>query len=161
MFEFIDKYQIGVFVSIVGFVFTIWNVMRSKSAAQQAADATARIRKDISRMDSVADCTQAIAAMNAIKRFHRNKAWEILPERYTELRKALISIKNNNPLISDEYKKKMQSAIQHTSSIEKKVEEALELNQAPPDAAKINFIMSKMVDNLQIILENIKQGIGR
>jgi hypothetical protein len=88
---------IGVFISIIGFIVTIFNVLRSKSAAKQAEQAALKIREDIKRIDIVAEISAAKGAIDEIKRLQRQEAWEILPDRYSALRTLLISIKSSNP----------------------------------------------------------------
>lgn len=84
---------IGLIVTVIGFCLTLVGVWRSKSAAEKAKQAVIEVQQDIRRIDTVAELPAAISAMNEIKALQRKAAWEILPDRYSALRKALITVR--------------------------------------------------------------------
>jgi len=145
---------IGVLISLIGFFIIIRNVSRSKNAVEN-------VRNDILKTNTVAVFAEALSSMEEIKRLHRQEAWEILPDRYSALRKSLISIKGSNPSMSTKHKRVLQSAIQHFSSIEEQVENDIYSNKKPTNTSTLNTIISKQIDKLQQILIEIKEGIGR
>jgi hypothetical protein len=152
---------IGVIISIVGFGLTLFLVFRSKSAAQQAKDAVLSVKNDIRRVDTIADFSTGLNTMEEIKRLHRQNAWEILPDRYSALRRSLISIRTSNPNMQDSYKQTIQSTIQKLKGIEKQVEMALATGDNPPNVARLNSIITQLVDQLHEILIEIRNEIGR
>lgn len=152
---------IGLIITIISFIVILINVLRSKRAAEQAKIAVDQVRENLLKMNTIAEFSSALSSMDEIRRLHRQEAWAILPDRYSALKKSLISIKGSNPNMSDEYKKVIQSAIQIFSSIESEVETALSLKQSPQDVAKLNQAISKQIDKLQQILIEIKNQIGR
>jgi hypothetical protein len=152
---------IGLIITIISFIVILINVLRSRRAAEQAKIAVAQVRDDLSKVDTVAEFSTALSAMEEIRRLHRKDAWEILPDRYSSLRKSLISIRSSNPDMLKEYKKAFQSAIQIFSSIEDQVEVALSQKKSPPDAAELNKVISIQIDKLQEILIEMKNQIGR
>jgi len=79
-------------VTLIGFCLTLVGVWRSKSAAERAERAVIEVQQDIRRIDTVTELSAAISAMNEIKALQRKGAWEILPDRYAALRKALITV---------------------------------------------------------------------
>lgn len=152
---------IGLIITIISFIVILINVLRSKRAAEQAKVAVAQVREDLLKVDTVAEFSSALSCMDEIRRLHRQEAWEILPDRYSALKKSLISIKSSNPNMSDEHKKVIQSTIQIFTSIADQVETSLSLKESPPDIAKLNQIISKHIDKLQQVLIEIKKQIGR
>jgi hypothetical protein len=140
---------------------TIFNVLRSKSAARQAGQTALKIREDIKRMDTIAEISAAMVAIDEIKRLQRQEAWKILPDRYSALRRLLISIKNSNLDLPDKYKRGLQNTIQHTKDIEEQIDEKINENQKPSNTARLNAIISSQADTLQEILAEIKNKIGR
>lgn len=88
-------------MALVGFVITIIGVWKSKSAAQHAREAAVGVRADMRRTDTVSELSAAITAMDEIKWLQRKAAWEILPDRYSSLRKALISVRTANASLPD------------------------------------------------------------
>lgn len=151
---------LGLFLTVIGFVATLYNVYRAKRAAQRAQEEVAKVRKDILRIDMVAEFSAALAAMEEIKRLHREGAWPVLPDRYAELRRTLISIKSAGSEMLDEHKTALQSSIQHFSSIERTVEKALSTEETPPDIPKLNSVVSRQIDHLQEVLTQVKNKIG-
>lgn len=152
---------IGLIITIISFIVILINVLRSKRAAEQARKAVAQVRDDLLKVDTVAEFSSALSYMEEIRRLHRKEAWEILPDRYSALKRSLISIKGLNPDMPDKYKRAIQSAIQIFSSIEGRVETALSRKESPQDVAELNQIISKQIDKLQQILVEIKNQIGR
>ena len=110
--------SLGVFIALIGFAITIWQVIKSGAAAKKAEDAVVKVQEDIRKVNTVADFSAALTIMDEIKRLHRESAWIILPDRYSELRKLLISIKTSNPELPTRHRSKLQGAIQHFASME-------------------------------------------
>jgi len=145
---------ISLIISIIGFGIITYNVIKTRRLSVQ-------VREDILRSDTVLDFSSAISFMEEIKLLHRKQAWEILPERYSSLRKTLISIKESNPDISDEYKRRIQSTISILSNIENEIEQINFNKSSPPDIPKLNLTISRHIDRLQPILIEIRNQIGR
>jgi hypothetical protein len=152
---------LGLVVSVCGFYFTLLAVKRSRAAAEFAKEATLKVREDIRRYDVVADLTSALNIMSEVKRLHRRKAWEVLPDRYSALRGALISIRSSSPELSEAHQAALQGAMQHFTSIEKQVEGYLSANAPQIDIVRLNTTVSRQIDNLQEILVNVRNGIGK
>jgi hypothetical protein len=83
----------GVIISFIGFVVTVWNVRRSKSAAERAEVAANEARRVIRFYETVSEFSAAIAIMEELKRLHRLGATDVLLDRYAALRKALITVR--------------------------------------------------------------------
>ena len=79
----------GDIASVLGFAFTIWFLIQTKSAADAARDAAIQSRSKLLLIDSVSDCAAAISMMEEIKRLHRSATWSIPPDRYSTLRRSL------------------------------------------------------------------------
>jgi hypothetical protein len=90
----------GVAISIVGFGATLWNVRRSKSAAERAEAAANEARRAMRTYQTVADFSAGIAIMEEIKRLHREGRIDPLLDRYAALRKALIGVRRMAPSLT-------------------------------------------------------------
>jgi hypothetical protein len=145
---------------VVGFGLTIWIISQSKTAAERAEAAALKTRDFIIRSDTIALISAAVTAMNEIKRLHRVSAWNILPDRYAELRKLLISVRGSNTHLSPEYASVIQGTIQQFSTIEDEVEKALAAEETPSNQPKLNKIISRQGDKLLQMLEEMKREIG-
>lgn len=150
----------GLVLSLLGFALTLWGVWRSKAAAEAAQDAALKAKDAIVHSQTIIDFSAAIVMMEEIKRLHRVSAWSILPDRYSILRRVLISIRGANPGMSDEFKAHMTGATQQLADCESVVEEFLASGGDKPNPARLNAIVSVQVDKLSEILEALKQEIG-
>src|SRR5438552_2494956 len=82
----------GVVISIVGFWITVRGVRKSKSAAESARQAAEMTRDNIRLLETIVDFSAAIAALEEIKRLHRELPSDLLLERYSSLRKLLVTV---------------------------------------------------------------------
>ncbi len=152
---------LALLITVVGFFFILKNVLKSKKAAQAAADAAQQVIRNLARTDTVAECSSAISTMDEIKRLHRQGTWSILPDRYAALIKSLITIKTANPDVTDQYKRQIQSAIQILTGLERTIERSLSTNHPPSDVPKLTTLVSAQTQKLQQVLSSIRNEIGR
>jgi len=147
-----------VIIAVIGFIVTIVSVTRSKKAAQRAEQAVLKIRDEMLKVDTIAEFSAAIASMDEIKRLHRENAWSVLPDRYSALKKVLISIRSVNPDMPDHHKTVFQNAIQHFSNFENQIETVIATNSNPPNVPKLNQIISRQIDRLIEVLVEMKNN---
>ena len=105
---------VGVLISIVGFIVTIIAVRKSRKAAEEARNA-------VRLGETVSVISEAVAILEQISHHIRAEKWEIAQDRCITLRKTLIGIKAENPHLSAIHSKKLQSAIQHLTNIDKEI----------------------------------------
>jgi hypothetical protein len=145
----------GVAISLVGFVFTLIGVFKSKNAAQRAEEAAKSTRESIRLLDTVVDFSAAISILEDIKRLHRRNEWNLLPERYSAIRKILITLRSSGQPLSDAHSAAIQSALANLRDIEAQVERAVG-NYAALKPAKFNSVISTDIDNLVTVLNELK-----
>lgn len=151
---------IGLLIALLGFSLTLYNVHKARWTAQKAYDTALEVKEDFNRIDTITQLSSAIAIMDEIKRLHRQKAWEILLDRYSSLRKKLITIKKTFPELSEDYEKKITNAIIHFSTIENYVDKAVCGQSEPENIHRTNKIVTKQIDIIHEILEDIKRDIN-
>jgi hypothetical protein len=144
----------GVAIAIVGFVVTVVNVMRSKSAAERAEAAANEARRMMRAYQTVSDLSAAIAIMEEIKRLHRLGQIDPLLDRYGALRRALIRVRKMAPALSESMQTQIQSAIMTLSTIEGIVERA-RAEGSSPDIVELNRWLSMEIDSLYSVLIGI------
>jgi len=91
----------GVAISVGGFIVTVWNVRRTRSAAERAEAAANEARRVVRGYETVSEFSAAIAIMEEVKRLHRAGQIDMLLERYAALRKVLIGVRKLSPSIDD------------------------------------------------------------
>lgn len=165
---FIHNYNIGDYASIfglitaiVGFIITITTLFKTKKASDFASLAVNNMRNDLKKVDTVANLSSALTEMEEIKRLHREKKVNQLPEKYSKLKKALIIIKSSNSALSAPDSTIFQGAIAQLSSSEKALDKAFEQTQSNQHSiSKFNGAISIHMDKLQEVLIKIQLSIG-
>lgn len=148
---------VGIVISIVGFVVTITGVIKSTSAAERAEVAAKSASESIRLFDTVVDFTAAISILEEIKRAHRSEQWMLLPDRYSAIRKLLISLRAANNDMSDNQILSLQSALTNLVSIERTVEKALKKKDISVlNPTRFNQIISDDIDKLFTALSELK-----
>lgn len=145
----------GVFITIVGFFVTLWNVWRSRSAAERAEMAANEACRMIRSYETVAEFSSAITLMEEIKRLHRSRQLEMLPDRYAALRKALIGVRRLAPSIGGSQDVILQTAITTLATIEGTIEKSIH-GGSDPDYVRLNRLLSRDIDALHEVLIDIK-----
>ena len=153
---------LGVLIALLGFFLTIKNTMRSQRAAELAKEASNAVKDRLDGVKTIADLSTTIAIMEDIKRANRKKDWSALPERYSQLRRELISIRARHRNISSQNSRKISSAIQQLSISENQIEKVLfgKKDDASIDIPKHNKAISKQISELVEVITDIQQGIG-
>lgn len=151
----------GLFVSIVGLTAAWREARAAKSAAEQAKEAATQMRHDLNQFDIVKTLSEALSTFDEVKTLQRYGVWELLPNSYTEIKKALLSVKHTAPKLTSVHKKRLQSAIQTCASIEDEIETSLSLKQNPVDVARLNRSLSTHVMDLQEVLLHVRAQVGR
>lgn len=149
----------GVAISIVGFLVTVWNVRRSKSAAERAELAANEARRMIRGYEALSDFSAAIAIMEEIKRFHRIGQIDPLLDRYAALRKVLIEVRKMSPSVNQAMDQTIQSAITTLGTMESVVERSRAAG-ALPNFVRLNQLLSREIDQLHAVFIDMKLSDG-
>jgi hypothetical protein len=144
----------GVVISLVGFGITVFGVFKSGKAATRAEAAANAARTEVHLHRMIADFSEAIGMLEEIKRLHRSGAWQILPDRYSALRKTLIVLRSSNQSLNDEQRAAVQNALVDVADIEARVEKTLE-NPLSLKPAKFNQVISADIDRLLSVLTQL------
>ena len=80
---------LGVFISLGGFSAAIWQIRRTRTAAESAERAATDAREAVLRTTSISYLTQAVSQIERLKELHRNQDLDRVVERYTPLRQIL------------------------------------------------------------------------
>jgi GTP1/Obg family GTP-binding protein len=160
--KFISDYHLGdlasvagVIISVVGFVVTVINVWRSKSAAERAENAANEARRVIRAYQTISDFAAAISLMEEIKVLHRSPQIDMLLDRYSSLRKTLIGVNRISSSLGDDASSKIQNAIATLASMEDLLEETKATGQQP-DFARLNRLLARDIDTLHGVLVDMK-----
>lgn len=150
---------IGLIVSVMGFWFTIHGVRRARSAAEQANSAALSAKRSIMAANALVEFASAMAIMEEIRRLHRESAWKILPDRYSVLKRALLSLRAEHPNLTAQQETTIQASIVNVRGLEQLVERALAANSEPAKVAKMNGILALEIEKISNVLISLKEEI--
>jgi hypothetical protein len=147
----------GLAISLIGFAATLWNVARSRSAAERAEKAARNARARFRLFDSIAALAEALNRMQDIKRLHREGAWEQALFRYEAVRSLLTNVRTSISDLSTADERAMQRAVADLTSFEEEVENAIRRETAPDGPEKFNPKLSRHIERVEGILASMKQ----
>ena len=139
---------LGLIVSLSGFIIAVWQIRRTRTAAEHAEEAAVKAREAIFHVTSVSDLSQASAQIEQIKELYRTHDWQRATDRYTQLRRVLTEVRSRLPderrdILGD----KLRRAIEQLIIIE------IESNRAVARGNDIDIV------RFQVILLRIQQDI--
>jgi len=149
----------GLFLTVIGFGITIFGVWRSKTAAEQARQAAIATRESIANYDAVADLASAMAIMEEIKRFQRHGVWFVLPDRYSELRRRLVTIRRSQTRLTEVDRQTLQAAIEKFAQLEQTIDRAVANSRTPPRPDKLNDIVAGQIDEVHAVLLTLRETL--
>jgi hypothetical protein len=149
---------VGLLVSLIGFAITIAGVRRAKGAAEQARQAAIATRESIAHYDAIADLSAAMTMMDEIKRLQRHAVWAALPDRYSDLRRRLITIRNSRAHLSEVQRESLQLAIEEFAEFERTADRAAMTGRSPRDLLKLNETVSVRIDEVHALLLSLQRS---
>ena len=148
----------GLLLTVIGFGLTLYGVRKSRTASESASLAAKDAKNAILHTETIYNFSSAVTMMEEVKRLHRAEAWEVLPDRYSYLRKSLISILSTHKELSPEHRTLIQSAVVQFRELESSIEVYLTNKKTLPNSAKLNKIVTNQIDKLDEVLNIIKSN---
>ena len=149
----------GLAVSTVGFAFTLRNIKKSRLAAESAESAAKGMREDLGRFDVVEQLVTGISILEEIRRHTRNKAWNLLLDRYSALRRTLIDVRERGALLPSQ-KTEVQDTLTLGRDIEKAIESGLVKGTNDQHVARWNNALAPRIEGLQTVLAELRAKVG-
>ena len=139
---------IGLVVSATALVVAVWQIRKTQSAAERAADAASEAREAVFRTLDISQLAQAIALIEFLKELHRNGDFSRALDRYTPLRQLITSLQTRQ---TEEDKTSFGNAIIQLLEMEKTVKDGVSNgNQVDPAQFDSNLL------NIQQILDEAR-----
>lgn len=137
-------------ISSIGFTATLYQVVRSRRAAEQARDT-------LLRFDAIRTLTSAIQVFREIRTLHRQAFWPVLPDRYTSLRMELAAVRDRTPGLPVEHLKQLQAVVSQISVLERQVEGII--NGAAPQISQLNIAVTRQINRLTDLLIQMQKAM--
>ena len=162
MLHWLIPNDIGAFAAILDFFISIAGFAAAYFGISKARKAVSELQHRIRGFETAVDFSAAIAALDEIKRLHREEAWPVLPDRYSSIRRLLVQLRTSGFSLSDEQSTIVQKALTTLVSLEKQVDKALSSNSQSvsllkPD--KFNARVSEDVDGLITVFSQLKSQV--
>lgn len=145
----------GVFISLVGFGVTIFNVRKSKSAAVAAEIAARKAQNALKGIDAISEISMAIERLEGAKSQVSQNNGLFLAELFSRVRRRLISAKDSNENLTLESLEILKTSIRRTRSLENKIYQHVE-EGTRLDILKTNKALSIIMDDLHILQVSLK-----
>ena len=130
---------LGLIVSVGGFTLALWQITRTRTAAEHAEEAAVDAREVVLRRMSISDLTQAHAIIEELKALHRNQDLNEAIRRYTPLRQILTDVQATLP---EESRELFDFAINSLMDMESDIDRAISSeNSTVIDTATFNGVL--------------------
>lgn len=147
---------VGFLVTVVGFIVTLWNVRRSRQAAEAAREAAEDVRRRISTFETVRVLASAVAQLRAVQSDQRFGRLDGLPGRYAEIRGALIGVRERAPALSEEQRTMIQAAISLLAKTEHELDRIVAAGKPWENMPRSNRLLSERADELVKLLHELE-----
>lgn len=145
-------------VSIAGVPFAVWSAWRASRAAEAARAAAREATEKLSRFSGIVSLSAMIEQIEGLKELHRRGSWSMAVTRYSPIRRALISLREEGTVLTQEQMRDVQGTISLLSRMEQVVDKALAQDKAELSSTKLNQQLSINLGRLQAILHQIQRG---
>ena len=93
---------LGLLASLVGFGFAVWQIMKTRNAAEQATAAATAARQAVLQRNSISNLIQARAIIDELKGLHRNQELDLqalgqTAQKYAQIQSLLADVEANLP----------------------------------------------------------------
>ena len=146
----------GLVIAICGFAVAIWQIRRTRAAAESAEAAATAARESIFSVTSLIDLSQASMQIEQLKELHRNNEWRRAVDRYTSLRQILTRAKLR---LSEEKRDKLDDAIHQLASLESATNRAI-AEGTDIDAAEFHRILLAIQQDIDETLAEIEYNLS-
>ena len=144
---------LGLIVSLCGFTIAVWQIRRTRTAAEHAEEAATAARQAVLRGISISDLTQAYIIIEELRGLHRNQDLDNVLQKYGQLMDILFEVRAN---LSQDYWNRFDEAIDAVIDMEEKVETATFSNEpAEVDTAGFN----RSLRNMQSMLRGVRADL--
>ncbi|HEY3281192.1 MAG TPA: hypothetical protein VGN26_02885 [Armatimonadota bacterium] len=154
---------VGLPLTLGGLALTLLAALRARQAAQVAGIAVAELRSGLAYDDAVEVLSASIAMLEEIRYLNRisvrDAQWLVL-ERCASMRRKLLTIDTAAGPLTGSHRTTIQNAVTHLRRLEKQLEKSMSQDDAVPDGVKTTQIVSRLLDNIEAVLREVRQGTG-
>ena len=143
---------IGSFLSLIGVIIAIWQILKTRRIAQAAKDASDRTQKIISRNLLLSDVSTCTKNLEEIKTYVRIERYESSLIRINDLISALVQIQQRLDVIEQKIPFEFEEMLSQLSIIRENFEKKVNRKSAKIDNVQINSQPSLISDDLNKLI---------
>jgi hypothetical protein len=151
---------LGLIISILGFAYTVVQVKRSRTSADQARDAVARMQKAIVHIDTVKELAEVLANLGEIKRHIRIEKLTFSPELCSSAYGKLRKLQTASDDLSDEQRDVLAGVIAKLIDLERRMNVVVLGSGKLTNEANLLTMLSEEEGRLNGLLTRIQRRIG-
>ncbi len=144
---------IGLFLSLLGALFSVLAFIQAKKAKKVAIEA----KEAVYNIDAISVLTKVITSMTESQSHMRNKNFAILPDKFISSINSISSVRTGCPVLLDHEKAKLAQICAQIREVKDKIEINLEKENKSCSVAWFNKIVTDQIEHLQEVLEVIKR----
>lgn len=145
---------VGLILTLLGFGITIFNVARSRSAAERAEDAANLAVGEVKKLKVITDLSGAISELDSIRRTGRDGQWREVSDRLSYVRKLLIGVSIQYPTMQNEDVEIIKHAVSAFAEVQKDIDKSF-VGKSRLNADKINRTLIDEIDSLVAIMSGM------
>ena len=140
-------------MSAAAFIIAVWQIRKTQSAAESAAQAATEAREAVQHITSISDLSQITVQMDLLRELHRNEEWTRAIDRYSSLRRLLTQARVRLP---EEAHSTLNVAIIRLQQMEMNANNTLAQDLPISYAAFSNELvdLQQSLDEIRVWLEN-------
>lgn len=123
-------------VTLTAFVITIWQLVKTASATQAAADAVEAIRSRVATYDLVFELSRSQGAVREAQRHLRNSAWSDVVASFEVAREAVTRLAELPSSLQDSDVRSLREIVEELGSVAVRIDAGIQKGEVKIDAAK-------------------------
>lgn len=152
---------LGSIASLIGLPVAIWQISKTRRAAEAAEKAASQTQKDISRNLLLSDVSTCTRNLEEIKSFVRNGKYESALIRVTDLISQLIQIREMLESSKQTHQIEFEERLSQLVIIRTDFEKKLAKNSAKINIVQVNSQLSEISDELNKLLGEAKIAVKK
>ncbi len=153
-----SAWHVGDLVGIVGFLFAIWQILRTKTIAEKIQSSVTAVQMELEKRTLITDLDELTRDLEELKDLHRKNVPELLPTRYTSIRRRLIKVRAETTILTRKEKIGIQKSITQFGEFERTISSE---TSAAVDIGIRNAIVNLEIDRLVELLVSLQNRKGR
>lgn len=149
---------LGLLLTLIGFAVTLVQLAKAKTAAEAVRQEVERIQNSMWRYDAGQEVSRAEYALTVTRKHLSNSAWSDGADSYSDVRRALLSLKGNSRDLDDALLRSIDKASIYIDRFCERVDKGDMNNLAMDDFAKLRTVVRQHDQLIADVKIQIQKG---